>query len=362
MTYAASKYCNENQIVLYCLPANATHILQACDIGLFSPMESEWQANVKEWQMNHIGQALSKKEFPTIFRKTWYAVATLRRSGMFPLGPDGIDLSKLGPSKLVARDQSSTTAVSPEPSSKVQSPNHTAEEEHSISSLVNNSQTNVTEAIVGIDASQANITDVVAGTSDPSHTNITEFIAGTSSIHNVNKSSSRRDETYVFPAFSKLSVPEPVQRKKTDKSKEKMPKALSGSEALKLLREREEKKLAEQKAKEERKKERELKKVQKQQEKEAKEKVRELKKKEKEKRLQKLHVEKTRQGKRKFRQIDDDSDSDEDVSDIPYMDSDSSDFEEEFEVCPGCKLVSGRPSLWVKCNICRERWHIACVA
>jgi hypothetical protein len=54
-------FCHDNENILYCLLPNATHVLQACDIGLFSPLKSAWQAVVKAWQLEHIGQALSKK-------------------------------------------------------------------------------------------------------------------------------------------------------------------------------------------------------------------------------------------------------------------------------------------------------------
>ena len=64
----------------------------------FSPMKAVWQSKVKEWQMDNIGRPLSKKEFPAIFKATWQKVATFenavngfKRSGLFPLTPDGID-------------------------------------------------------------------------------------------------------------------------------------------------------------------------------------------------------------------------------------------------------------------------------
>lgn len=36
----ASQLCYDNKIVLYCLLPNATHVLQACDIGLIGPMKA----------------------------------------------------------------------------------------------------------------------------------------------------------------------------------------------------------------------------------------------------------------------------------------------------------------------------------
>jgi hypothetical protein len=54
---------------------------------------------------------LSKNQFPGIFRQTWFKVANFenachafRQSGLFTLTPNGIDKTKLGPSKMVVRE------------------------------------------------------------------------------------------------------------------------------------------------------------------------------------------------------------------------------------------------------------------
>ena len=69
MSLDAAEYCSANKVVLYCLPPNATHILQACDIGFFVSMEAVWKAMVKEWQLQHVGEVLTKKQFPAGFEK-----------------------------------------------------------------------------------------------------------------------------------------------------------------------------------------------------------------------------------------------------------------------------------------------------
>ena len=60
MSLAAAQYCFTNDIILYCLLENATHILQPCDVGFFSPMKAAWKKEVKAWQLANIGQALTK--------------------------------------------------------------------------------------------------------------------------------------------------------------------------------------------------------------------------------------------------------------------------------------------------------------
>ncbi|KAJ8966510.1 hypothetical protein NQ314_003483 [Rhamnusium bicolor] len=43
MTLALSKWCEENQVVLYALPPNTTHIMQPADVSVFRPMKSDWK-------------------------------------------------------------------------------------------------------------------------------------------------------------------------------------------------------------------------------------------------------------------------------------------------------------------------------
>ena len=109
----AAEYCKDNGIILYCLLPNLTHILQACDIGFFSPMKSVWQAQVKQWQAENIGRFITKNEFPMIFKAAWEKVATyenaangFKRSGLFPFTPKEIDMTKFGPSKIANKDAS----------------------------------------------------------------------------------------------------------------------------------------------------------------------------------------------------------------------------------------------------------------
>lgn len=118
MSLPAANFCSEKSIILYCLLPNSTHVLQACDIGLFSPMKSKWKEMVKKWQMEHLGEPFTKANFPEVFKSTWTSVANLtnsvsafKRSGLFPLTPDGIDQSKLGPSKMTNNCSLPSTTV-----------------------------------------------------------------------------------------------------------------------------------------------------------------------------------------------------------------------------------------------------------
>jgi len=60
MSLAAAHYCFTKDIILYCLLKNATHILQPCDVGFFSPMDAAWKKEVKSWQLANLGQVLTE--------------------------------------------------------------------------------------------------------------------------------------------------------------------------------------------------------------------------------------------------------------------------------------------------------------
>ena len=47
MSMDAAEYCSANDIVLYCLLPHATHIIQAADIGITSPLKSCWECKSK---------------------------------------------------------------------------------------------------------------------------------------------------------------------------------------------------------------------------------------------------------------------------------------------------------------------------
>jgi hypothetical protein len=89
----------------------------------------------------------------------------------------------------------------------------------------------------------------------------------------------KSDNTFVSPAFNHLRVPQPKKIKNTNTIRQRLPKALSGSDALKMLREKEEKKLREEQEKQERKEERARKKREREEEKERKKQEREITKK-----------------------------------------------------------------------------------
>ena len=65
----AAKFCNENHILLYCLPPHSSHITQPLDVGFFSPLKGPWKKAVIAYNCDHPGAAVNKSTFAKVFRK-----------------------------------------------------------------------------------------------------------------------------------------------------------------------------------------------------------------------------------------------------------------------------------------------------
>lgn len=50
ITYEVSQLCNDNQILLYALHPNATHIIQPADLSVFRPLKNSWKKTVYKWK------------------------------------------------------------------------------------------------------------------------------------------------------------------------------------------------------------------------------------------------------------------------------------------------------------------------
>lgn len=129
LTLEASTICKENGIVLYCLLAHASHLLQPLDLRLFSPLKENWRQSVRAWQLEHIGEFLTKRNFASVFKSAWeksctieVAVNGFRDTGLFPLNSERVmSTFKMEPSKLFA-DQTSPSVPFSTKSATEQSP------------------------------------------------------------------------------------------------------------------------------------------------------------------------------------------------------------------------------------------------
>ncbi|XP_033220991.1 uncharacterized protein LOC117175391 [Belonocnema kinseyi] len=88
------EFCVEKRILLICLPPNATHILQPCNVGIFRPLNVEWRKVVRNHQARSI-QSITKVNFAPLFHEAFNKaskVETIQNAfatcGLFPFNPD----------------------------------------------------------------------------------------------------------------------------------------------------------------------------------------------------------------------------------------------------------------------------------
>lgn len=96
-----SEFCREKKIIVACLLANTTHILQPLDVAVFFPMECKWRKAVKKWRYEHEGRDISKQEVPELLKQILddnslrpAIIQGFRRCGLYPFDPNSVDYSK----------------------------------------------------------------------------------------------------------------------------------------------------------------------------------------------------------------------------------------------------------------------------
>ncbi|XP_044183850.1 uncharacterized protein LOC122964359 [Acropora millepora] len=110
-----------NDVFIYALLKNATHLVQPADVGLFGAMKQSWYKNVRRYSQQNPNTDITKKNFSSIFKKTWedamrpsILVDSFRKSGVYPINRQQISYDHVRPSIVYA---GTSTNLSPgEPS------------------------------------------------------------------------------------------------------------------------------------------------------------------------------------------------------------------------------------------------------
>ena len=99
---AVSDFCKEHQIILYCFPAHASHVLQPLDVCVFGPLKKFWNKSIQDFYATH-RVAMTKTHFFPVFNTAWKqscgrpenAVSGFRSTGLVPFNAEQVDYSKL---------------------------------------------------------------------------------------------------------------------------------------------------------------------------------------------------------------------------------------------------------------------------
>ena len=77
LNLAVSELCKEHNILLYCLLEHASHLTQPCDLKLFSVLKDWWRQAVRDFQMENVGDFVTKQKFAGVFKKAWVKSTTI---------------------------------------------------------------------------------------------------------------------------------------------------------------------------------------------------------------------------------------------------------------------------------------------
>jgi len=102
--------CRANNIHLYCLPPHTTHIFQPLDVAIFYPVKTYFSKLTQHVKLATLGWEnpvnVSKTNFTKLFKEAWELALTtslikkeFRKCGVYPIGRDTIDKSRLAPAR-----------------------------------------------------------------------------------------------------------------------------------------------------------------------------------------------------------------------------------------------------------------------
>ena len=366
-----SKFCNENGILLYCLPPHSSHITQPLDVGFFKPLKVSWAKACDTFSLEHPGTPVSKDVFSSVFRKAWEAsvnvstiVNSFRSSGICPLNYDAIDSSKLGPSlpySACKQVPESTALKSLEAEMKPETLSCYRKRYEEKYDLDSDELYNIWSRLKTLSMSSDNDKEVPPTKQLPLR------------------------QQHVSPALDEIIVyPQVPQKKKTERRKSQMPKHLSGLQMIDYLQDKRLKKQEEENEKERRKKEREEKRKRKEAEKEKKMQEREEKiRKAKQSKVQKNGSSRGRGRKATGARgaigkqvcVPEESSSEEETAVAPKtrqhggtksVNTSNSEDElvrddDEDILCPKCGEYDCLDGNWLCCDNCDRWYHVSCV-
>ncbi|XP_064403158.1 uncharacterized protein LOC135348769 isoform X2 [Halichondria panicea] len=87
------------QVILFCLPPNTTHLTQPLDKGCFGPLKRAWRKECHSYMAQSGGKMVTRYEFSRLFNKAWFASMTpanaisgFRCTGIVPFNREAIRL------------------------------------------------------------------------------------------------------------------------------------------------------------------------------------------------------------------------------------------------------------------------------
>ena len=100
---AVSEFCREKNIILFCFPSHASHLIQPLDVSVYGPLKKYWNDSLNSFSKKYKGLSMSRTHFFPTFESAWKkAVDTpenvrsgFRKCGLVPFNPDAVPYDRL---------------------------------------------------------------------------------------------------------------------------------------------------------------------------------------------------------------------------------------------------------------------------
>lgn len=97
----------EEQVIVFCLPPNTTHLTQPLDKGCFGPLKMFWREACQNYLSSNPSRVVTRFQFSKLFSEAWHkgmtmlnVVAGFRVTGVYPLNRDALKPKKCKSSLL----------------------------------------------------------------------------------------------------------------------------------------------------------------------------------------------------------------------------------------------------------------------
>ena len=108
---AVADFCRKHEIILFCFPPHASHIIQPLDISVYGPLKKQWNTSVNNFKVK-FNQMMNRASFFTVFDEAWEAcrrnkqniISGFRKAGLIPFDPNALDYSRLINEEVIAKE------------------------------------------------------------------------------------------------------------------------------------------------------------------------------------------------------------------------------------------------------------------
>ena len=122
MTLDIIDLCQENNIILFCLPPHTTHAVQPLDVAVFKSFKDHFSKAVRSLSFTKKNFIVTKREFSRVVKSPFeksFSIPNIKsgfaKCGIYPFNPNAVSKSKMTPLSVHTLISSSTCTESESP-------------------------------------------------------------------------------------------------------------------------------------------------------------------------------------------------------------------------------------------------------